>query len=92
MFNSILNSILTETSPKVLPAKLQSLSKENTTEKKPTNEDFHAELLSKFNAPNRSLRPAKERNLVPVPVSKNIPEHQKIFDEFKLKLSERKNK
>lgn len=56
---------------------------------KPTNEDFHSELLRKLNAPNRSLLPARRRS-IPDLVQETVPEWKKIFEEFKNKMAERK--
>lgn len=56
---------------------------------KPTNEDFHSELLKKLNSPNRSLLPVGHRS-IPDLVPETVPEYQKIFEEFKKKLAERK--
>lgn len=48
---------------------------------KPTNEEFHSELMDKVNSPNRSLKPARLRSL-PDQTPQTLPEWKKIFNEF----------
>lgn len=57
---------------------------------KPTNEDFHSELMQKLNTPNKSLLPVDRRsfpNAKPAP----LPEWKIFFNEFQKKAAERKN-
>lgn len=56
---------------------------------KPTNEDFHSELMQKLNTPNKSLLPVGRRSFLdakPAP----LPEWKKFFNEFQKKAAERK--
>lgn len=74
---------------KLMPARRQRSSSVLEERPKPTNEDFHSELLEKFNTPNRSLMPAGRRS-IPDPKPVPLPEWKRIFNEFQEKAAERK--
>lgn len=79
--------------PIILYAMLPCMNKISMTfrnlQQKPTNEDFHAELLEKLNTLNRSLMPAGRRS-IPDPAPVPLPEWRLIFNEFQEKATERK--
>lgn len=64
-------------------------AKPNVTPNLATMHEFHLELLTKVNTPNRSLRPASER-LIPDAKTKSVPKWKCIFDEFQTTAAAKK--
>lgn len=58
---------------------------------RPTTEDFHSELLEKFNSPNRSLRAASLRPMSD-PIQNPLPEWKRIFNEFQKTKADRETR
>lgn len=58
---------------------------------KPTSEEFHSELMEKFNSPNRSLQPVSLRSMCD-PTPQPLPEWKNFFNEFQNTKNDRKTR
>lgn len=74
-----------------MPAEQQNSLSMMKEHPKPTAEDFHSELMEKFNSPNRSLQPANLRFLSD-PLPEPLPEWKRIFNEFQKTKEDRKTR
>lgn len=74
-----------------LPAKRDHSLARLKERPKPTTEEFHSELMEKFNSPNRSLQPASLRSLSNS-TPETLPDWKTIFNEFQNTRNHRSNK